>query len=114
MTNTDHAASMYKKGIMDVRTLTDRTKTLTALRDADTVLADLLLEDDFCPEDCQGVSMQLFSIFEMAESSAEQARLSELFSIFTGVSFGEYLKRTKAALKESLNAAYGAPKTDAT
>lgn len=109
MTNMDNINYMSK--IEDVRNLTRQASALTALQDADTVLADLLMED-FCPEDCQDMSIQLFSIFEAAKDDIERARLSELFSVFTGVSFDEYLKRAKAALTESLNTAFNASKTN--
>lgn len=57
------------------------------IRDADTILIDLIEENDF---EISGIAKDVFSIYK---NSTDKRAVKEMFYLFTGMDFKEYLKK---------------------
>lgn len=57
------------------------------IRDADTILADILNENDFC---FSGFAEDIFRIYK---NSTDKEAVMQMFYEFTGVEFADYLER---------------------
>lgn len=74
--------------IKEVEKLNDNTPDRQII-DADTILVDLLQENDF---EITGISQDIFNIWK---ASTDKIAVEQMFFEFVGIEFEEYLKRCK-------------------
>lgn len=68
-----------------------------SFRDPDTILADLMDDQDF---EVSGTAVELFMMYIEAENDRET--FNHMFSFFTGKKFKDYLKECKEVLEHEI------------
>ena len=68
-----------------------------SFRDPDTILADLMDDQDF---EASGTAVELFMIYIEAENDRET--FNHIFEFFTGKEFEDYLKECKEVLEHEI------------
>lgn len=69
-----------------------------SFRDPDTILADLMDDQDF---EVNGTAIELFSIYRDQENGHEI--FNDMFRFFTGKEFEDYLKECKEVLEHEID-----------
>ena len=69
-----------------------------SFRDPDTILADLMDDQDF---EVNGTAIELFSIYRDQENGHET--FNDMFRFFTGKEFEDYLKECKEVLEHEID-----------
>ena len=69
-----------------------------SFRDPDTILADLMDDQDF---EVNGTANELFSIYRDQENGHET--FNDMFRFFTGKEFEDYLKECKEVLEHEID-----------
>lgn len=69
-----------------------------SFRDPDTILADLMDDQDF---EVNGTAIELFSIYRDQENGYET--FNDMFRFFTGKEFEDYLKECKEVLEHEID-----------